>query len=304
MNFSEVDIDNITFIDPENHEDGNEYICKIKYGEQDAGVLNVIVNSQTVHSTHDNATVNLIIHDNSVLQKFKKIQDKAIDVIFSNASEWFEDEIKYEEIKDNFETSITPNLESNSIEYHCQYDEAMDMSTLESTPNMSSFTIEIKGILFDGNRFKLLVVMKSYSLAQSQEQEGRMVPETSSDSVDVHDINKEEETSGSVEKMSNDVSDSPDEVDATDSLDEGLIEVEINESEIKDDDSVNMKFEKDNLFMIYDILNEKIRSNLLYTIQDIFDRKNIRINDFDMEDILFEDDDDSAIGESDSDEEN
>ena len=50
--------------------------------------------------------------------------------------------------------------------------------------------------------------------------------------------------------------------------------IDIETGNIEECNDMKMNFEKDNLFMVYDIINEKLKSNLLFNLQVAFNLKN------------------------------
>ena len=69
-------------------------------------------------------------------------------------------------------------------------------------------------------------------------------------------------------------------------------------------DKLEMSIEKDNLFLYYDIINDKIKENMYYSLENILKKRNFKNNNFDIEEILFDDetvnDEDDYMDESDN----
>ena len=69
-------------------------------------------------------------------------------------------------------------------------------------------------------------------------------------------------------------------------------------------DKLEMSIEKDNLFLYYDIINDKIKENMYYSLENILKKRNFKNNNFDIEEILFDDetvnDEDDYMNESDN----
>jgi hypothetical protein len=252
MDIQNFDQNEITFSDPEPISD-EEYLCPSKLQNGDDVIYMFDNTFSVVDKSEKHITINM--DNKEILKGIKNLQELCVDKIFSNSKEWFEDEIKFEDVKDNFKPFVVPNIEENCIVFEIEKN-GVDDDALSKDAKIRDIKIIFSGVVFDGSKFKMIFKLSSFENVLNEP------------------LIEDEQTTET----------------------DDMQEVEIKSDNIEEQHDVKMNFEKDNLFMVYDIINEKLKNNLLFNLQEAFETKNINISDFDLEEIMFEDeysDDDS-----------
>ena len=170
----------------------------------------------------------------------------------------------------------------------------MDDSKTDDLVTLKKYSFKFNGLDFDGDKFKLdLVLSIDPNQTENDEVDVNNTENETSDEVlrilllrkeikqddGNNDVNETENTSEdneeshqSNDKIPEDPSDDTEEV-SSDDVDLEVEEVDINVDDINDNIEMQMNLEKDNLFMIYDILNEKLRSNIFQSVSKYLRRK-------------------------------
>lgn len=272
MDIRKLDVSEITFSDPDPI--NNElHLCPAKMPTGDAISLTLAHVFSIVDINEEKISINM--DNKEIVRALKNIQDVCIDKIFNNSKEWFEDNIQFEDVKDNFESFVHPNIEENCIVFEINT-VGKDLDSLEKGSMIKNIIMEFAGVTFNGSKFKMLFKLSDFD------------KHVHVDTVnDVEEEEEEEKVETPVEQPSNNEENKVEE--EVINLDDDIEEVNIEPESIVESNDMKMNFEKDNLFMVYDIINEKLKSSLLFNLQEVFESKKINIDDFDLEEIMFED---------------
>ena len=265
MDIRKLDVSEITFSDPEPIND-ELHLCPAKLPTGDVISLALDHVFSIVDINDEKVSINM--DNKEIVRALKSVQDVCIDKIFNNSKEWFEDNIQYEDVKDNFEPFVHPNIEENCIVFEINTVE-QQLESLEKGSMIHNVLMEFSGVTFNGSKFKMLFKLTSFDKH-----------------VEVDTVVEEEKLESPIEESKNEDDKLVEEVI---NLDDDIEEVDIETGNIEECNDMKMNFEKDNLFMVYDIINEKLKSNLLFNLQEVFESKKINIDDFDLEEIMFED---------------
>ena len=232
--------------------------------------------------------------ENKEIVKFvNKLYLKVIDCIHNKSSDWFENEVSKADVKQSVKNPILANIENNSLDIICNLSESHNGDD-DKEFALSKCTLGFNGVIFDGEHFTLLLEINDFE----KKDENNSIEENSNEQIT-------EPVDEPVDELATEqVCDSTSENNNEEEIQEvelptGVEEVTIDVDDIGDNEEMRMNLEKDNLFMIYDILNEKLRANMYHSVNELFENKKYNISDFDLDDIIFEDSDDEDEDDSD-----
>lgn len=289
MDIAEINISEPVFLKDE------DYLCKLSQNDNDI-LLNVDVTPSIVNFIHGTSE-HLVLNNNDV-KIMKQIYDKAVDLVHENTEEWFENKLELADVKNAFVPFIVPDIENNCLGVKCSLNEDVEYNKDEK---YISVTLKVVGVVLNSNSFKINLVLDKLNKVEEKQEQTQLLEEDHNQEQEsepqnevvseTQSVNEEENTQENVEENL---------VLETDNLDE-LTEVDFTNDNL---DKLEMSIEKDNLFLYYDIINDKIKENMYYSLENILKKRNFKNNNFDIEEILFDDetvnDEDDYMDESDN----
>ena len=260
-----IEIGNAMEIDSETH------YCKISYNE-----MPLIIKTNKIcffkkrpqYKNNENY-VNISITSKEYLEWFDRFYHESIELFHECSKDWFEEELTLSDIEFSFINPLKSNIRNNCFDVACTIDETrlhivdsndkiISVNRLEDSNVIPTF--HIKGIKFNSKHFMFDIELNNlYVLTDSVEEP---VPEP------VQEINAKEKVElpdPLVEKPVKDES--------------GIEEVNI---DLKDLEEIKMDFEELNVYKSFEIVNKKIKENLVEHLSTIFASKKIKINNLDL----------------------
>lgn len=297
------DINSIDFNNPELIENTNSYMCTA-INSKDNSPLSVVFNAE-FKCRHDENYTRISTNNKDVVQFINKLYIKIVDVVFEKSKLWFENETTMQDIKNSVIHPVTPNIEDNSLEIMCRRSNI-------TNEEMNKCLIILSGIEFKNDNFYIILNLEnisdnsqstneenqSDSTEEEPIEEGKTEQETTeqetTEDIKTTDDNKTIEDINTTEELSHEQDISEEDTAKSDNIEilDDVEEIDISVDDDEDNDEMKMNLEKDNLLMIYDILNEKLRLNIYNSVNELFKKKRLDIGDFELEDIIFEDSDD------------
>ena len=218
---------------------------------------------------------------------------------------------------------IIANLENNSIDLLC-YNDNEDIQIVKDSEYVNCELL-FKGLHFNGEIFDIILEIVHMSEHEETKYETNEVVEDTHIDNEVQEHTEDEQNKEQVEdENENEDEENEDEEEDEENEDEDedeeeekepisvnepieLLDNDIEEVELDLDDSesntdeMKLNLEKDNLFMIYDILNEKLRLNLFNSVTGLIEKNKYNLGEFDLDDILFDDEDSDEDSDNESD---
>jgi hypothetical protein len=295
MDIAEINISEPVFLKDE------DYLCKLSQKDNDI-LLNVDVTPSIVNFIH--GTSEHLVLNNNDIKIMKQIYDKAVDLVHENTEEWFENKLELADVKNAFVPFIVPDIENNCLGVKCSLNEDVEYNKDEK---YISVTLKVVGVVLNSNSFKINLVLDKLNKVEEKQEQTQLVEEVHNQEQELNSEPQNEVVSETqpVEEEENTQEQTQESVEenlvlATDNLDE-LTEVDFTNDNL---DKLDMSIEKDNLFLYYDIINDKIKENMYYSLENILKKRNFKNNNFDIEEILFDDetvnDEDDYMDESDN----
>lgn len=297
MDIADIKISEPVFLKDE------DYLCKLSQNDNDI-LLNVDVTPSIVNFIHGTSE-HLVLNNNDV-KIMKQIYDKAVDLVHENTEEWFENKLELADVKNAFVPFIVPDIENNCLGVKCSLNEDVEYNKDEK---YISVTLKVVGVVLNSNSFKINLVLDKLNKVEEKQEQTQLLEEVHNQEPELHSEpqpqNEVVSETQSVDEEENAQEQTEENVEEnlvleTDNLDE-LTEVDFTNDNL---DKLEMSIEKDNLFLYYDIINDKIKENMYYSLESILKKRNFKNNNFDIEEILFDDetvnDEDDYMDESDN----
>jgi hypothetical protein len=242
-----------------------------------------------------------------------------VQTFHERSEDWFEEPLTLSDVEFSFINPLKSNIKDNCFDIQCSTDENRlhivdtkdDVNSLDSLKDCNIIpTFHIKGVKFNNKHFSLdievnniLVILEDLDNEEPShmpntdsiltQSESRQLPELSeiNQSPETIETTKQHQsreyqltelTSKSSEKRLEDIKINKNK----DELNESN---ELNEVSIPTDnlEEMSMDIESNGFYEIYEILDEKIKDNIIQNLQKLFNKKKIKIN-MDLTDIFDE----------------
>lgn len=301
--------------DPQPTDDDDMYFAKFNYNYMPFMIkTNKICGFKSIKKNKDNY-VNISITSQEYLVWIETFYKWCIQTVHERSEDWFEDQLSLSDVEFLFVNPLKSNIKHTCFDIQCTTDEDRlhivdtkdNVSSLESLTDCNIIpTFHIKGIKFN-NKFFVLVIELNNMLVILEDpdsdieesnhtdikedknlKEVKESNEKNEDSIkdtkmnQIHDKNNKNDKSNLIEKGVTNIS-----LEKQDELYEnGLNEVNIPTDNLEE---MNMDIESNGFYKIYEILDEKIKDNVIQNLQKIFNKKKIKLN-VDLTDIFDEED--------------
>jgi hypothetical protein len=299
--------------------DDDTYFCKFNYNNMPFMIkTNKICVFKTIKKNKDNY-VNISITSKDYLVWFETFYTWCVQTFHERSEDWFEEPLTLSDVEFSFINPLKSNIKDNCFDIQCSTDENRlhivdtkdDVNSLDSLKDFNIIpTFHIKGVKFNNKHFSLdievnniLVILEDLDNEEPShmpntdsiltQSESRQLPELSeiNQSPETIETTKQHQsreyqltelTSKSSEKRLEDIKINKNK----DELNESN---ELNEVSIPTDnlEEMSMDIESNGFYEIYEILDEKIKDNIIQNLQKLFNKKKIKIN-MDLTDIFDE----------------
>lgn len=269
--------------DPYEIDDGL-YYYKFNYNNMPFMVkTNKICVFKTIKKNKDNY-VNISITSKDYLLWFESFYNWCIESFSERSEDWFNEPLTLSDVEFSFINPLKSNIKDNCFDIQCITDENR-LHIVDTKDNVCSLdslkdcniipTFHIKGVKFNSNYFSLdievnnmLVILEDLDISDTETSENNQlnhVPENNIvPNVDVPQ--KKPDNSKSFTK-----------IDENKYLekDEDLNEVSL---PMEDLEEMKMDIEGNGFYEIYQLIDEKIKDNIIQNLQKMFNKKKIKIN--------------------------
>jgi len=301
--------------DPNQIDDDLHY-CKFSYNNMPFMIkTNKICVFKSIKKNKDNY-VNISITSKDYLVWFETFYKWCIQTFHERSEDWFEEPLTLSDVEFSFINPLKSNIKDNCFDIQCSTDDNRlhivdtndNVNSLDSLMNCNIIpTFHIKGVKIYNKYFSLdievnnmLIVLEDVELEKSQSQreyqsENQIMSfneinsnETKSSKLNEPNLNKLQPCDNIIERnyinkdtsqLSLENNDKNDKINLND-----LSEVTIPTDDLEE---MSVDIESTGFYKIYEILDEKIKENLIQNLQKIFNKKKIKLN-VDLTDIFDE----------------
>ena len=311
MDIAEIKISEPIFLKDE------DYLCKLTQNDNDI-LINVDITPSILNFIY--GTSEYLVLNNNDIKVMKQIYDKAVDLVHENTEEWFENKLELADVKNAFVPFIVPDIENNCLGVKCGLNEDVEYNKDEK---YDSVTLKVAGVVLNSNSFKINLVLDKLNKVEEKEEQSELVEKVQQEEEQKEEQKEEQqeeqeqeqelhtETQNELVSETQKIEEENIQEENQENVEENLVlpsdELdELTEVDFTNDnlDKLEMSIEKDNLFLYYDIINDKIKENMYYSLENILKKRNFKNNNFDIEEILFDDetvnDEDDYMNESDN----
>ena len=287
------------------------YFAKFNYNYMPFMVkTNKICRFKRIKKNKDNY-VNISITSQEYLVWFETFYKSCIQTVHERSDDWFDDPLSLSDVEFSFVNPLKSNIKDVCFDIQCttNEDRLHIVDTKDNVISLDSLidcdiipTFHIKGIKFNDKYFVLDVELNNMLIIledpdSDTEVDTKTNVNNTCDEViqvnQVNQVNEVNEVNEVTELNIKNVNDNAIENNMSklslenDELNEnGLNEVNIPTDNLEE---MSMDIESNGFYKIYELLDEKIKDNLIQNLQKIFNKKKIKLN-VDLTDIFDEED--------------
>jgi len=264
--------------DPNQIDDDLHY-CKFSYNNMPFMIkTNKICVFKSIKKNKDNY-VNISITSKDYLVWFETFYKWCIQTFHERSEDWFEEPLTLSDVEFSFINPLKSNIKDNCFDIQCSTDDNRlhivdtndNVNSLDSLMNCNIIpTFHIKGINFNSNHFTFDIEVNNILVILEEQDETEPVQmSTAEQGKEIKEMNEKQKTelpNLSLEK------------------DDDLAEVSISTENLEE---MSMDIESSGFYKIYELLDEKIKDNIIENLQKIFNKKKIKLN-VDLMDIFDE----------------
>jgi hypothetical protein len=265
--------------------DDDLYYCKFNYNNMPFMIkTNKICVFKSIKKNKDNY-VNISITSKDYLIWFESFYNWCIETFCERSEDWFKDPLTLSDVEFSFINPLKSNIKDNCFDIQCITDSNRlhivdtddNVNSLESLKDCNIIpTFHIKGVKFNTTYFSLdievnnmLVILEDSDNTTDTEIPNRQNEQKQNDSnislsrpeikVEIKPENK------SLEK----------DEDLSEDLNEDLNEVSLPMDDLEE---MKMDIESNGFYEIYQLIDEKIKDNIIQNLQKLFNKKKIKLN--------------------------
>lgn len=303
MNILEhYDIEKLKISEPFNIDDDN-YFCKFSYNNMPFMIKTNKICYLKTRQKNSNNYINISLTSPDYLLWFENFYKECIDLVYKKSDEWFEEKLSYSDIEFSFINPLKSNIRDSCFDIQCVTDENR-LHIVDSNNNMLNLdnikeskvipTFHIKGVKFNDKHFLFEIELNNLYIilednleepvnekVENTNVEGRTNVETRTN-VEGR-TNVENTTVESRTNVVNIVSDKSNDSEPDD--------LELNEYSLPVDtlENINLNIDNNAFIKVYEIVNNRIKDDIIKHLRDIFIRKKIR-NDIDLNEMIDDED--------------
>jgi len=268
---SKINIGNAVELDDDN------YFCKITYNNSPLVIKTNRVcyyRKKSIYKSTDNY-IHVSITSKDYLEWFEQFYNDLIHLFHQSSTDWFEDPLTITDIECCFINPLKSNIKNNCFDVLCSIDESR-MIIVDSNDNIKNLeqlndsniipTFHIKGIKFNSKHFLFEIELNNlYILSDTDEvNENSQILDTP-----VAEVKEEVKVKEELKEELIDVKNELREESRTDELDEYNMDVENLEE-------TNLQLEELGIYEVYELINTKIKENIIQNIRNILINKKIK----------------------------
>ena len=286
--------------------DDDTYFCKFNYNNMPFMVkTNKICLFKKIKKNKDNY-VNISITSKDYLVWFETFYVWCVQTFHERSEDWFEEPLTLSDVEFSFINPLKSNIKDNCFDIQCSTDENR-LHIVDTEDNVNSLdslidcniipTFHIKGVKFNNKHFSLdIEVNNILVILEDLDEEPHQMP-----LISTTESTQPIKTNEGVKISENQTINSQSTVLSDKSSETNLENVqtyqnnnqknqdELDEVSIPTDnlEEMTMDIESNGFYEIYEILDEKIKDNIIQNLQKLFNKKKIKIN-MDLMDIFDE----------------
>jgi len=286
--------DKLKINDPVNLDD-DTYFCKFSYNN-----MPFIIKTNKIcyikKRLNESKFINVSLTSPDYLLWYEDFYKFCIDYVFNKNDDWFEDKLSKSEIEFSFINPLKSNIKESCFDVQCLMDEnrlhvvdsndnVTNIDTIENSKVIPSF--HIKGIKFNNKYFmfdielcNLYIILDEPSLVQNLE-----VPnELPINEIPKNELPKNELTVNELPKnevINNDMPNNEDNEFEDNELEENDSDLEnIEELDLQRDnlESSTINIDNKEFYRVYELINNKIKEDIINNLRTIFINKKIKNN--------------------------
>jgi hypothetical protein len=270
---SKINIGNAVELDDDN------YFCKITYNNSPLVIKTNRVcyyRKKSIYKSADNY-IHVSITSKDYLEWFEQFYNDLIHLFHKSSTDWFEDPLTITDIECCFINPLKSNIKNNCFDVLCSIDESR-MIIVDSNDNIKNLeqlndsniipTFHIKGIKFNTKHFLFEIELNNlYILSDTDEVNETSTPSHTEDyetrPVVVHDS----------EALDKKVKEIVEVKEAESNEDEELGEYKMDVDNLEE---TNLQLEELGIYEVYELVNTKIKENIIQNIRNILIGKKIK----------------------------
>ena len=281
---SKINIGNAVELDDDN------YFCKITYNNSPLVIKTNRVcyyRKKSVYKSTDNY-IHVSITSKDYLEWFEQFYNDLIQLFHNSSTDWFEDPLTITDIECCFINPLKSNIKNNCFDVLCSIDESR-MIIVDSNDNIKNLeqlndsniipTFHIKGIKFNSKHFLFEIELNNLcvltdtdvnekSEISEPESKDKLKEEVEEVKAELKEEFKEEfkeENEQRVERQ----------VQSQESRNEEL-ELDEYNMDVDNLEETDMKLEELGIYEVYELINTKIKENIIQNIRNILITKKIK----------------------------
>lgn len=262
--------------DPQQIDDDDEdlHYCKFNYNHMPFMIKTNKICQFVLKKSKDNS-VNISITSKEYLLWFETLYKSCIEIVSERSEDWFDEPLTVSEVENTFINPLKSNIKGDCFDIRCATNEDRlhivdtkdNVYSLEELSNCNVIpTFHIKGLKMNSKYFgldievnNLLVILEDLDEEperQSQELQEKVPTPTGYKEVkEVTEVKTKPSEKKDLENELNEVS------IPTENLEE-----------------MSMDIESNGFYEIYELLDEKIKENIVQNLEKIFNKKKIKVN--------------------------
>ena len=264
--------------------DDDLYYCKFNYNNMPFMIkTNKICVFKSIKKNKDNY-VNISITSKDYLMWFESFYNWCIETFSERSEDWFKDPLTLSDVEFSFINPLKSNIKDNCFDIQCITDSNRlhivdtddNVNSLESLKDCNIIpTFHIKGVKFNTTYFSLdievnnmLVILEDLDKSDTPEMPIQISQPTET---------QKNETQKNDSIMQDISIKSQPEIKSDKYLekDEDLNEVSLPMDDLEE---MKMDIESNGFYEIYQLIDEKIKDNIIQNLQKLFNKKKIKLN--------------------------
>ena len=266
--------------------DDDLYYCKFNYNNMPFMIkTNKICVFKSIKKNKDNY-VNISITSKDYLMWFESFYNWCIETFSERSEDWFKDPLTLSDVEFSFINPLKSNIKDNCFDIQCITDSNRlhivdtddNVNSLESLKDCNIIpTFHIKGVKFNTTYFSLdievnnmLVILEDLDISDTDEIPNQSMNQNESN-IHVSEPEIKVEHKGETKTENK-----------TETKDNKYLEKDedLNEVSLPMDDLEEMKMdiESNGFYEIYQLIDEKIKDNIIQNLQKLFNKKKIKLN--------------------------
>ena len=258
--------------------DDDLYYCKFNYNNMPFMIkTNKICVFKSIKKNKDNY-VNISITSKDYLMWFESFYNWCIETFCERSEDWFKEPLTLSDVEFSFINPLKSNIKDNCFDIQCITDSNRlhivdtqdNVNSLESLKDCNIIpTFHIKGVKFNTTYFSLDIEVNNMLVILEDLDTVQEIPPKQNDLIT--NVSHVPVTRVPITH----VPDVPIESKHEKSLDEDLNEVSLPMDDLEE---MKMDIESNGFYEIYELIDEKIKDNIIQNLQKLFNKKKIKLN--------------------------